>query len=408
MVTNASYTVLIPFVPELMLRAHLTGTGVALAFALFAGAKALCQPLGGAWCDRWGARRVAFAALLVVSAAVVAFTFARSPSTLLAARLVWGAGEGVVTPALYQGAADLARRQGIPSGRMMGWFGSASFTGLLAGPAGAAAGEPIGLTGLCLAGAALIATMAVGLLAAIPGATAEAADTTAPGARSEKDDTSTDEPGGSGKQHQERGRSGVGEPSWLLPVLAFAGLDVFAGIGASALEPTIPRYLAPAGGRESLIAAVFAVGFAVFSLMSLVLSRFAGRWRLRTLAVSGLALTAAGLALMSVSDRSFALMGCFAVFMTGQPMIYLAARQGIADLRAAAGRLGRSFGIFGAVSDLGELIGPVAGAAAVAQAGRYGFLLIGLLVLLPLPVLLAARSTRGLALSVATAPATEG
>jgi hypothetical protein len=67
-------------------------------------------------------------------------------------------------------------------------------------------------------------------------------------------------------------------------------------------------------------------------------------------------------------------MCCFVLIMTGQPSVYIAARKGVAALRSAGGRLGISFGVFGAVSDIGEVLGPLVGSGLYAHGGRQGFI----------------------------------
>ena len=56
---NTAYTVLIPLVPQIERHAGLTESGISLVFAIYAGAKAVAQPLGGLWADRWPVSRVA-------------------------------------------------------------------------------------------------------------------------------------------------------------------------------------------------------------------------------------------------------------------------------------------------------------------------------------------------------------
>src|SRR4051812_29120536 len=104
---NASYTVMVPFVPLLEERVGAGPGIIALTFALFAAAKMLAQPGGGWAVDRWRAGHVAFVALIIAAAGIVLTALARDPVTLLAARILWGVGEGLVSPALYAGMSSL-------------------------------------------------------------------------------------------------------------------------------------------------------------------------------------------------------------------------------------------------------------------------------------------------------------
>ncbi|UWE07319.1 MFS transporter [Actinacidiphila bryophytorum] len=368
---NASYTVLIPFVPELERRVHMDGLGLALTFALFAAAKALFQPVGGAWSDRWQARCVAFTGLGVVALSVTWLAFSTSQWELLAARVAWGAGEGILTPALYHGATLLCSEHRIPDHRMMGWFGTASVTGSLLGPVIAGAGSALGLTTLCVLGAAAAVATAFGVFRAIPqGARAGAVE-------GEEAEPSPD-PGAGGRAPRH----------WMVMVLVFGVLDLVAGLGYSALEPTIPLYIAAAGESTLVISSVFTVGLATFALVSTVLGRVAEKWSVETLVTVGLVTGTVGTAGISLSNHQIPLMCCFALIMTGQPSVYIAARKGVAALRSAGGRLGISFGVFGAVSDLGEVVGPLAGSGLYALGGRQGFIWLAIIGMTLLTVVL--------------------
>lgn len=356
---NASYTVLIPFVPELERRVHMDGLGLALTFALFAAAKALFQPVGGMWSDRWQARSVAWVGLAAVALSVTWLAVATSQWEVLGARIAWGAGEGVLTPALYHGATLLCSAHDIPDHRMMGWFGTASFSGFLLGPVVAGAGSPLGLTTLCLLGASVTVLTAFGVFRAIP------QDHPADGPVQPEQGTSARGPGAP---------RGPVQRHWMMLVLVFGVLDLVAGLTYSALEPTIPLYIASTGESTVAISSVFAVGLATFAVVSTVLGRIAEKWSVETLVTVGLVAGTAGTAGLSLSNRQIPLMCCFVLIMTGQPSVYIAARKGVAALRSAGGRLGISFGVFGAISDIGEVLGPLAGSALYAHGGREGFI----------------------------------
>ncbi|CAG6398018.1 MFS transporter [Streptomyces cocklensis] len=356
---NASYTVLIPFVPELERRVHMDGLGLALTFALFAAAKALFQPVGGVWSDRWQARSVAWVGLAVVALSVTWLAVATSQWEVLGARIAWGAGEGILTPALYHGATLLCSAHDIPDHRMMGWFGTASFSGFLLGPVVAGAGSSLGLTTLCVLGASVTALTAFGVFRAIP------PDHPADEAVQQEQETPARGP--------DDARSPV-QRHWMMLVLVFGVLDLVAGLTYSALEPTIPLYIASTGESAVAISSVFAVGLATFALVSTVLGRIAEKWSVETLVTVGLVAGTAGTAGLSLSNRQIPLMCCFVLIMTGQPSVYIAARKGVAALRSAGGRLGISFGVFGAVSDIGEVLGPLVGSGLYAHGGRQGFI----------------------------------
>jgi MFS family permease len=350
---NASYTVLIPFVPELEERVGAGPVTIALVFALFAAAKAVCQPVGGAWVDRWRPRAVACVALNVAAAGIVVTAFADNSVALLVGRFVWGIGEGLVTPALYAGMSALCRRYDISASRMMGNFGSAAVAGFLLGPLVAGVAAPFGLEALFLAGAALTSLTAFGLLRAIPDVPAE---------------TTTAE-----ARHVTAGRR------WWRWVLVLGLLDLFTHLVYTALEPVLPLYLSGAaeGSARGAISVVFVVGLATSAVSMWALGRFAERFGLVPLVAAGLLLLGGGLAGMAVSTAVVPVAGAFLVVMVGYAVLFLTARRGIVELKAAAASQGTAFGLFGLVSDVGNVLGPVVGVVLFEVTGRVSFVLLG-------------------------------
>ncbi|MFS4107263.1 MFS transporter [Streptomyces sp. PD-S100-1] len=362
---NASYTVMIPFVPDLEDRAGAGPVVVALTFALFAGAKALAQPVGGWWVDRWRADRVAMLSMLTAAAGIALTALARDSATLLTARVVWGIGEGLVSPALYAGMTALCRQHEIPTSRMMGNFGSAAVAGFLLGPLIAGAAVPVGLTGLFLAGAVITAATAVGLVLAIPGQQApQPEEETEPAP--EADAPAADAPA-----------AGPAPTRWWVWALLLGGLDMFTFLVYSALEPLLPEYLSSGAdsSARTVISAVFVAGLAVSGLAMWLLGRFT--LPLRTLAATGLGFTAVGLCAMAATAHFVAVGLSFMVYMFGYATLFLTARRGIVELKAATSDDGKAFGLFGLVSDLGNVLGPLLGVALYAVNHRLPFLLLG-------------------------------
>lgn len=352
---NASYTVLIPFVPDLEERVGAGPVTIALMFALFAAAKALFQPVGGAWVDRWRPRAVACVALNIAAAGIVLTAFADDSVSLLVGRFVWGVGEGLVTPALYAGMSALCRQYDISSSRMMGNFGSAAVAGFLLGPLIAGVAAPFGLELLFLVGALVTSLTAFGLLRAIPDMPAEV-DATEAEVRSS---------GAAGR--------------WWVWVLVLGLLDLFTHLVYTALEPVLPLYLSGAtdGSARGAISVVFVVGLATSAVGMWLLGRFAERIGLVPLVAAGLALLGVGLAGMAISADVLPVSAAFVVVMVGYAVLFLTARRGIVELRSAAASQGSAFGLFGLVSDIGNVAGPVVGVVLYELTGRVSFLLLG-------------------------------
>ncbi|WP_431037605.1 MFS transporter [Streptomyces sp. P6-2-1] len=376
---NASYTVMIPFVPDLEDRVGAGPLVVALTFALFAAAKALAQPLGGWWVDRWRADRVAMLSMLLAAVGIAATALAGNGAALLAARVVWGVGEGLVSPALYAGMTALCRRHGVPTGRMMGSFGAAAIAGFLLGPLIAGLAGPASLTGLFLAGAAVTALTAVGLVLAIPGPD----DEPAPGAGTPAD------PGtGAGDVRRGQDAPAPAAPAataavpaaasrWYVWALLLGLMDMFTFVVYSALEPLLPLHLraVDADSSRSVISAVLVGGLAMSALVMWLMGRFTPS--LRRLTVTGLALSAVGLGALAAGTSVWVVAACFLVYMAGYATLFLAARRGVVELKAASADDGKAYGLFGLVSDLGNVVGPLIGVALYETTGRFTFALLG-------------------------------
>jgi MFS family permease len=364
---NASYTVLIPFVPDLEERVGAGPVTIALVFALFAAAKALFQPVGGWWVDRWRPRAGACVALNIAAVGIVLTAFATDAVTLLVGRFVWGIGEGLVTPALYAGMSALCKRYDIAAGRMMGNFGSAAVAGFLLGPLVAGVAAPFGLEALFVAGAVLTSLTAFGLLYAIPDAAVEPAASTASGGRNR----------------------------WWAWVLVLGVLDLFTHLVYTALEPLLPLYLSGAaeGSARGAISVVFVVGLATSAVSMWALGRYTERFGLVPMIGTGLAVLGVGLAAMAVSASVVPVAAAFVVVMVGYAILFLTARRGIVELKSAADSQGTAFGLFGLVSDVGNVLGPVAGVVLYELTGRTSFILLGALSGL-LVVVLASQAPR--------------
>jgi MFS family permease len=364
---NASYTVLIPFVPDLEERVGAGPVTIALVFALFAAAKALFQPVGGWWVDRWRPRAVACVALNIAAVGIVLTAFADDAVTLLIGRFVWGIGEGLVTPALYAGMSALCKRYDIAAGRMMGNFGSAAVAGFLLGPLIAGVAAPFGLEALFIAGAVLTSMTAFGLLRAIPDAPAEV--------------TPVESPAG-------------GANRWWVWVLVLGLLDLFTHLVYTALEPLLPLYLsgAAAGSARGAISIVFVVGLATSAVSMWALGRYTEKFALVPMIATGLAVLGVGLAAMSISASVVPVAAAFLVVMVGYAILFLTARRGIVELKSAADSQGTAFGLFGLVSDVGNVLGPVAGVVLYELTGRTSFVVLGVFSGLLVVVLMSQAS----------------
>jgi MFS family permease len=105
---------------------------VGVVVGAFALTSVVCRPLAGRQSDRRGRRVVLIAGALAMTAGGVLYLLSDNVATLIAARLVVGAGEGTVYTAGATWAVDLAPED--RRGRALGLFGLAVWGGLSLGP----------------------------------------------------------------------------------------------------------------------------------------------------------------------------------------------------------------------------------------------------------------------------------
>ncbi len=356
---NAAYTVLIPFVPELPARIHAGPVAVGLAFTLFAAGKLLAQPVGGVVVDRWGPRVVAVASLGLIAVGTVATALAGDAATLLLGRVVWGIGEGVLTPALYAGITFLCSTYHLPTTRLLGQFGSAANIGFLIGPLVTGLAGGLGFRTIFLLGAGLTVSSALALGWVLP-------------------TTPRTEPPEPAQAQPAEAATSSGRRWWVL-VLVFGVLDLAGNLIYSALEPVLPLYLAGgSAGARSAVSLVFAVGLAVFVLSVWVIGRLGERVTLPRLVQIGLVVFVLAVSGLALGSGLGSVLVFFAIAMIGHSALYLAARRGVLAVRTGLAGRGRAFGLFGATSDLGNMIGPTLGTTLFGWVGALVFPLLAI------------------------------
>jgi DHA2 family methylenomycin A resistance protein-like MFS transporter len=111
---------------------HVRGSTTSAVLSAYFGAYALMLIPGGELVDRFGARRVALSGLAVFAVGALAGALAQSFDALLVARVIQGAGAGLVSPAALAGAVS-----GFPPerrGSALGIWGASAGMSNLAGP----------------------------------------------------------------------------------------------------------------------------------------------------------------------------------------------------------------------------------------------------------------------------------
>lgn len=353
---NVAYTMLVPLVPELTGRFQMSALEVAAAFSGFALAKALAQPLGGILVDRTPRPQLlGFIGLCLTAATIVGLAFATSGWQVLSWRLGWGVAEGITMPVLYQLASSLGASSRFGTTRVMGWFGGCCTAGMVLGPAVVGLLHPfLGFTGVFLAGAAVTAGGGVLLL----GLRLVAGDKTEPAER----------------PVTTQGRTGAVR---LLVILVglFAVVDLINNALFAALEPVVPLHLdRVTGNGVAYTSVIFTAGLAVFMVVAMTCARFVESRPLLVISAMAFGVEAVGLAAVGLFDGVVAMCAGLLLFMTAEPVLYLVARQGVNLVPRH--QLGRAFGAFGMVSDIGFIVGPLLGALAYVQLGTSAFLIM--------------------------------
>jgi MFS family permease len=341
----AAQFALVPVMPVYARQFGLSGLQQGLLLGATGLATLAVSVPAGTLSDRFGARRITLAAGLLMAAATLGQALAGSFPALLAARLAFGAGYGVLWTA---GLCWLAAAAGGP--RALGGSVASAGVGGVAGPAvSGALTEHLGLAVPLLAAAVGFAVITAALAALrVPAYTAESRPAALAGLRA---------------AGRDRG------------VIGAAAAVVTAGLSTGACALLVPAQLHLAGASSGQIGLVFAAAGILFAAGS-ALTTAAGR-RAVTLPVicAGMLVLTAALSLGVLSTASLALIVMLCVATAARSVLWTvsyplaataAERRGI-GLGAAVGLLN---GVWAATAVLGPL---VAGLAAQHLGGRAAF-----------------------------------
>jgi len=354
-IANMAYTILIPFVPTLSRQFQMGSLSIGLAFGGFAATKALMQPVGGWGADRFGARTTATAGLLIATGATGLLAVAESGSQIVMLRLIWGIGEGLAIPALYQLANILSRRAGVEPARALGWFGAAAVAGMTAGPGLVAIMSGIiDFRAAFLIGAGLTACSAVLIAYSMPRLDE------VPSADSPRDEEAGEPSAGAAASRAPR--------SALLGVLGFGLADLVNNAIYAALEPVVPLYAESTLALEGrTVSIIFFIGLGLFAVVAAFAGGPVAKWGYKGTIAGTFGVQIAALLVCTWSSSPVAFTLAFWVVMAAQPLVYVAVRAGVAEIGRT--RSGRAFGWFGLVSDLGWVLGPIAGSTLLPNLG---------------------------------------
>ena len=333
------FGIVLPLLPQYAERFHASPATVGALFASFSVAQLLCAPVWGRLSDRVGRKPLLVLSLAGTAAGSLLTGLAGSLPLLFAGRVVDGVSGASVSVA-HAAAADLA-----PPGqraRMFGLLGAAFGVGFVAGPTiGALAA--LGDARLPFFLAAAIATVnAIVALRRLPETRPEVNLLRIP-------------------QQSDRGTTGV---SGLLGI-AFASLVAF-----SAFETTFGLFgERRLGFRLSSTGAAFAaVGLVLALVQSTLVHPAVGRFGEAGTLRLGLAINAAGLALLAVVHSYWMLVPALLALVVGQGLAAPSLTAAFAG-RARAERRGGALGVQQSANGLARVVGPVTGGVLFQRVG---------------------------------------
>jgi len=339
----AAQFALVPVMPVYAHRLGLSGFQQGMVLGATGLATLAVSVPAGTLSDRFGARRITLAAGLLMAAATLAQALAGGFGALLASRLAFGAGYGVVWTA---GLCWLAEAGGGPTA--LGGSVASAGVGGVAGPAASGAlTQHLGLAVPLLAAAAGFAVITAGLAALRVAPSPVASRLAAAVGRG----------------------AAVTDPG----IIGAAAAVVAAGLSTGACALLVPAQLHVAGASSGQIGLDFAAAGILFAAGS-ALTAAAGRRAVNLPVLGGgmLALTAAlALGVLSTASLAVIVMLCAAtaarsvLWTVSYPLAAAAAERRGIGLGAAVGLLN---GVWAATAVLGPLAGGLAAEHAGARA----------------------------------------
>jgi MFS family permease len=343
LVSAAAQFALVPVMPVYARRLGLSGFEQGMVLGATGLATLVVSVPAGALSDRFGARRITLAAGLLMAAATAAQALAGSFPALLAARLAFGAGYGMVW------TAGLCWLAGAMAGGPPALGGSVASAGIggVAGPAvSGALAQSLGLAVPLLATAAGFAVITAGLavLRVPPGPAAPYRAST-------------------------RGERPASKHRDLIGAVAAV---VTAGLSTGVCALLVPARLQAAGASSGQIGLDFAAAGILFAVGSALTAALGRRAVNLTVTCGGMVVVAGALSLAVVGSTPLLLVAMLCVTTAARSVLWtvsypLAASAGA---RSSAGTgLGASVGLLNVIWAATAVLGPLGAGAAAGHLG---------------------------------------
>jgi MFS transporter, DHA1 family, multidrug resistance protein len=304
--------------------------GVGVTVGAYSATNLVFNLVGGVLLDRRGRRRVLLWGLALAAGSMLLYAAAATPGQLIAVRLVHGVAGGLLVPAVFTLAGDLAPAQG--RGRVMGRVGATIGAAAVVAPGLAGAlRQAVGFTPVFLTVSALTAAGFLLVLVALREPDVE------PGRQREAS---------LGVLLRRRGLQ--------VAFVAVAGFTFAVG----ALAAFLPLHAEALTGSPAVTGALFTLYAVVAALV--MLSRLSGavdlRGPLRPLSV-GLLVLGGAMGLLATTPAVALTWVAAGVFGLGYGLVFPAGAGFLAAASSPPER-GRAFGLFNAFFSLGLVVGP--------------------------------------------------
>src|SRR5258708_177223 len=382
----AGFGVVLPLLPFWAERLGAGPVGVGLLLTIYALAQFIFTPVLGALSDRYGRRPIIIVSLLIEALSLALSALAGSLAILLVARFIGGLGASNISSAQAV-VADLTPVERRAQG--MGLIGAAIGLGFVVGPALGGVLAPLG-AGVPFWVAMIVALANALLVLRFLPETHHMRTTT----RASTPPNAAPAPAVS---FTHRGMGVVLSASRRVlrnpGVARLVVINLLFTVAFTAMEAVFPLFTQHSFGWTALQNGyIFTyAGIVIVLMQGGLVGQLVKRWGERSLLITGLAMLAAGLALLSYSTNLALLLVALGIVSIGDGAVTPVV-SALLSFASPPTRQGETLGLAQCVSGLGRIIGPLAAGSIFAIGGPgapfiLGSVLVVLAALIALPVL---------------------